>query len=29
MLIMTGIILLILGGWLMARSPGDIGRHRA
>ncbi len=29
MLIVTGIFLLVLGSWLMARAPGGMGRHRA
>jgi len=29
MLIATGIVLLILGGWLMVRTPTGAGRHRA
>jgi hypothetical protein len=29
MLITTGILLLLLGGWLMVRAPGGVGRHRA
>jgi hypothetical protein len=29
MLIATGIFLLVLGSWLMTRTPAGVGRHRA
>jgi hypothetical protein len=29
MLIASGLFLLVLGGWLLARAPGGVGRHRS
>ncbi len=29
MLITTGALLLLLGGWLVVRAPAGAGRHRA